>query len=356
MTFSNIMSRRLNGVVVLAVGVLSGMGMFAAASAQQLHHLQETMTEARASELSRTAKTRTPIRKELTPEIMELLGDVSGKSRSNYGNGSNQSVFHYSNSLVPPHEAVRSPMRQTGHFAFLLDGFSYRCTASLISRSIAVTAGHCVHGGGPSGNYITSGTFYPARIASDKFPYGSAPVTSVITTTGWVNEGGLDQGYDVALLVLGRKNGNPNKQIGDVVGWYSFCSINCLKGYNFLSQIGYPHNYYSGVRMTLGQHLEVKSPSGGDYIYGSGMQGGSSGGPHILNHGFLSNSSADLGQLRARNVVFAVTSWGFINESIKIQGASSLSGPGNSNNFRSMYNQACDAARGLHGLETCQKF
>jgi hypothetical protein len=108
--------------------------------------------------------------------------------------------------------------------------------------------------------------------------------------------------------------------------------------------------------MTMGQHLEIRSPSGGDYIFGSGMQGGSSGGPHIANLGRIRDSSAEPGEYPYRNVVFGVTSWGYNDESIKIQGASSLSGPDNSNKFRKMYNRACAIAKNAHGGSSCRKF
>ena len=83
------------------------------------------------------------------------------------------------------------------------------------------------------------------------------------------------------------------------------------------------------------------------------MQGGSSGGPHVANIGEISDSSSNKGQWANRNVVFAVTSWGYIDESLKIQGASTLSGPNNSNNFKQLYNSACNVSRSLHGSGSC---
>jgi hypothetical protein len=52
-------------------------------------------------------------------------------------------------------------------------------------------------------------------------------------------------------------------------------------------------------------------------------------------------------------VVFAVTSWGYTSDIYKIQGASSLSGPGEINNFPTMYNIACSVARSIHGAGSC---
>jgi hypothetical protein len=86
------------------------------------------------------------------------------------------------------------------------------------------------------------------------------------------------------------------------------------------------------------------------------MQGGSSGGPHVSNIGSLLDSSTDKGQYASRNLIFAVTSWGYIDKTMKIQGASPLSGPGNINNFKALYNSACTNARAAHGTGSCTLF
>lgn len=101
-------------------------------------------------------------------------------------------------------------------------------------------------------------------------------------------------------------------------------------------------------------HLYVSD--GRDYVYGSGMRGGSSGGPHIANMGSLSDSAANQGQWPYRNVVFAATSWGYISDAPKIQGASPLSGPNNSYLFKNLFNPACNSARAIHGTGSCGMF
>ena len=103
--------------------------------------------------------------------------------------------------------------------------------------------------------------------------------------------------------------------------------------------------------MYEGQHLEVSDSH--DYVFGSGAQGGSSGGPHISNPGSITDSASNLGQYTLRNIIFAVTSWGYTDQTIKIQGASSLSGPGNGNNFHNMFNMACNESISLHGSGSC---
>lgn len=245
--------------------------------------------------------------------------------------------------------------RQTGWFVFVAaDNFIYRCTASLISRSILVTAGHCVHqGGNQDAGWIKSGTFYAAY--ENGWHAGFATANTVYTTSGWYNTGQLDQGYDVGLVVLNKRGDQPiwfpPQELGAATGWYGFCYANCLQKFWYLSQLGYPANYYTGYYQTQGEHLETSDTR--DYVYGSGMQGGSSGGPHIANLGDLSDTTANKGEWTQRNIVFGVTSWGYRNDKIKIQGAPSLSGPGNGNNIVDLYNAACTTARALHGTDSC---
>ncbi len=118
--------------------------------------------------------------------------------------------------------------------------------------------------------------------------------------------------------------------------------------------------------MVVGQHIEVTGMPvppdedylGLDYIFGSGMRGGSSGGPHIANIGDISENADDqpvnVGQYSQRNVIFAVTSWGFVSNLWKLQGASPLSGVNNSNGFVALFNAACRRSRNLHGNYSCQ--
>lgn len=268
-----------------------------------------------------------------------------------FGFGNISTVFHYTDSLVDSELMDDAPYRPTGWLLFTkADGYTHRCTASLISASIGVTAGHCVHdGGNGDAGWIRSATFTPAYSGSSG-RYGSATVAKVFTTAGWYDDGGLDAGYDVALFTL-KKRARTSKEMGAYTGWYGFCFSGCLASTWQLTQLGYPGNYYGGKYMIRGDHLEFSDDA--DFVYGSGMEGGSSGGPHIANLGVLSGSAGSEGEAPRRNIVFAATSWGYIDRTIKIQGASSLSGPNDSNNFKAMFNAACAEARRLHGSKSC---
>lgn len=270
----------------------------------------------------------------------------------NFGVNSYQSIYHYSDSLVVAEAQNQAPLRFSGWFRFTTaTGITARCTASLISRSILVTAGHCVHTGGTgSAGWIRSGTFYPAYRNGESPLYGSATASWVITTGGWFSQGALDQGYDVGLVVLNNRTGTTT-EIGDFTGWFGACFHYCLQNFWHTSQLGFPANYYAGEMLTQSEHLAHSD--GRDFVLGSGMQGGSSGGPHVTNLGALSDSSLDQGRWPTRNIIFGVTSWGYVSDALKIQGASSLSGPNETNNFPTMFNYACATARALHGQASC---
>jgi V8-like Glu-specific endopeptidase len=283
------------------------------------------------------------------------------RAPSNYGNnpfgggGTNlNTIYHYTDKLVDLDLLDNFPIRAIGHFAFVNSGGSFRCTAALIAPSILVTAGHCLHdGGNGAAGYNTSGYFVPVRNPGSQpsGPYGYATANWIIVTSGWYNTGSLDGGYDVGIVVLNKRAGTTT-EIGRYTGWFGFCYLNCLQPYWYLTQYGYPGNYYSGLYLYEGQHLETNRTNH-DYYHGSGAQGGSSGGPHVANVGSISDSSANKGNYQGRNIIFAVTSWGYISDIYKIQGASPLSGPGNINNIKAYYNAACNRSRTIHGTSSC---
>lgn len=274
----------------------------------------------------------------------------------NYGLDNLSTIYHFSDRLVNPELDDDNPWRRAGRFSFVTaGGDTLFCSASLISSSIMLTAGHCVHQGGSlfgrpkEQGWITAGTYTPA-FRNGNAPFGSATGNHFLTTSGWYDDGQIDQGYDVALVVLNKRAGTTS-EIGADTGWFGFCHTNCLQPYNHLSQLGFPANYYQGSQMTQSEHLERSNTR--DLLLGTGMRGGSSGGPHVANLGDIVDASYDQGEFTARNWVFAVTSWGYVGEGPKLQGASTLSGPGNVNKFKDLFNAACTRARALHGVRSC---
>jgi V8-like Glu-specific endopeptidase len=274
----------------------------------------------------------------------------------NFGAGNLNTVYHFSDRLVDAELDNDMPWRWAGRLTLTTAANeNVYCSAALISRSILLTAGHCVHQGGnlpgrAKAKGWTKSAVYTPAYRRGAAPYGSAIASSFLTTTGWYDQGELDQGYDVGLVVLNKRTGT-RREIGADTGHFGFCHTDCLQPYWALTQLGFPHNYYLGAQMTQGEHLERSN--GRDFLHGSGMRGGSSGGPHIVNFGEISDSATSRGLFTARNWIFAVTSWGYVGESFKVQGASSLSGPRNANNFKKLFNLACTRARALHGASSC---
>jgi hypothetical protein len=200
----------------------------------------------------------------------------NGPVALDFGLGNQNTLYHYSDSLVDLSTVNQFPIRPTGWFTFTAaDGGGFRCTAQLISRSVGVTAGHCVHQGGDEvgiprdKGWVTNATFIPAY-TNGTAPFGTAAVAYLTTTSGWYNTGALDQGYDVAVFTLAKRSGT-EVEMGDYTGFYSFCWTDCLQSYWYNTQLGYPGNYYGGLYMTRGDHLEQSDSR--DFVFGSGMEG-----------------------------------------------------------------------------------
>lgn len=291
-------------------------------------------------------------------------GGISGQiTPQNFGAGNINTVYHYTDSLLLGADIDASPSgRAIGFFAHTFDNTNwFWCTATLISNSILVTAGHCVHqGNGSSSGWIVRGIFYPAcyncNTASPIYLYGYAESQWVGTTAGWYWNGssanGLDNGWDIGVVTLKKRNGT-SVEIGAFTGYYAFCYQNCLWSNFYLGARGYPGNYNGGNWMAESQHHVVSDTR--DYVFGTGMEGGSSGGPFAANITAMGpvNTSTNQGTYPNPNVIFATRSWGYNDTSVKIGGASSLSGPGNTNNFPTIYNNACNVAKALHGNSSC---
>ena len=256
---------------------------------------------------------------------------------------------------------THAPYRSTGYFLFTFDNTDFfYCTATLISNSILVLAGHCVYDT-TANKYILAGTFFPACTNCNGGgtmvePFGHAAMGFRKASAKWTSaaseDDALDKGWDVAVVTLKKRSAPMSAvEMGTVTGFLGFCHTDCLQPFWQLSQLGYPSNYDGGNRMQYGEHIEQSDKR--DFIYGSGMEGGSSGGPHISNIGTLADTSSNKGQFVGRNRIYAVTSWGYDDPSLKIQGASPLSGPNNVNNFKSLFNAACTFARAAHGNASC---
>lgn len=239
----------------------------------------------------------------------------------------------------------QEPFRQTGKLFMEFPGGVFVCSASVIEPGLVLTAAHCVHnfGLGESG-FADAVYFQPARHNS-KEPYGEWDAVSIIIPTVYAD--GTDRcspdapgvicENDVAILVMeSQTNWGVEQEIGDVVGLYGLYENDTgyipLGGDGDLSAhltaLGYPSTDYTGVRMIQTESIGVQDSDyvlDSDYnqvVIGSNMTGGSSGGPWLHNFGKSDGSTGTPAQDADLNRVAGVTSWGFRNDSIKIQGSS----------------------------------
>jgi glutamyl endopeptidase len=87
-----------------------------------------------------------------------------------------------------------------------------RCSGWMIGANTVVTAGHCVHTGGPGGSWHTEVVVYPGRNGSSS-PYGSCTARTLYSAAGWTQSS--DDRYDYGAVKL-------NCSIGNTTGWYGF--------------------------------------------------------------------------------------------------------------------------------------
>jgi len=237
------------------------------------------------------------------------------------------------------------PYRAAGKLFFNIGTSTYVCSASLIKRGIVVTAGHCVANYGHL-QFYSNWQFVPAY-RNGVAPYGTWTAAEVRINTAYYNgtDGCAVYGVvcpdDVALITLTPQAG---AYAGSTTGWFGYG----YDGYGFTSggqtqitQLGYP------VCLDSGQYMErndsygyVAASNANNTVIGSLMCGGSSGGPWVVNFGkvpTLTGTSA--GTYSAHQIVVGVTSWGYIDLSIKEQGAS----PFTTSNISTLVTNACAA-------------
>ena len=90
-------------------------------------------------------------------------------------------------------------------------GFQW-CTGFMVSPNTLVTSGHCVHSGGPWGNWYNIDQFqvFPGRDGTNT-PFGSCSVQTMWTVGGWVNHSRPHLDYGAMRLSC---------NIGSVTGWF----------------------------------------------------------------------------------------------------------------------------------------
>lgn len=219
------------------------------------------------------------------------------------------------------------PYRAIGKLTFNVDQSPTHCSASLIRRSVLVTAAHCVQDFGGGDTLFTNHQFIPATY-NGSAPYGTWAVQAIARPRSWAN--GTDTGgdmmsasvnNDVAVMIL-NKNAT-DMFLGDITGyltygWNNYSFTKSKKTGDIwiasISTLGYPGMLDEGniMQRTDGPAYLTEINGAGQIYQGSNLTGGSSGGPWIANFGFErpAFSGANAGLKAASNTVIGVTSWG----------------------------------------------
>lgn len=261
------------------------------------------------------------------PGIISKPGTITEKAYGSFGVPfTSKRVSHrptgYANHWSGNYLSTTYPYRAIGRLTFNA-GF---CSASLIRRSVIVTAAHCIQnfGSGSISHGFSGWTFTPAYY-NGLAPYGSWGWQALVRPASWAYGTDIGSGAardnDLAVIILRKKSG---KFIGDITGyftygWNNYSFVRSSKTGNLwtasLTTLGYPGLMDSGriMQRSDGPSYLTTINGAGQIYQGSNFTGGSSGGPWIANFGYQNpnfSGGASSGSAAANNVIVGVTSWG----------------------------------------------
>jgi hypothetical protein len=224
-------------------------------------------------------------------------------------------------------ESTTYPYRTVGKLTFSA-GY---CSASLIRRSVIVTAAHCIQSFGSGNSLYTNFQFRPGHYgaagatAAQIAPYGTWNWIVLVRPATWADGTDIGSGAardnDLAVIALG-KNAR-GKFVGDLVGymgygWNNYSFVTSPKTGNLhtaaVSTLGYPALMDGGriMQRTDGPTYTTSVGEAGQLWQGSNFTGGSSGGPWVVN--FRGRSAVLSGGAvegaASGLAVIGVTSWG----------------------------------------------
>jgi hypothetical protein len=225
------------------------------------------------------------------------------------------------------HLSTTYPYRTVGKLTFSA-GY---CSASLIRRSVIVTAAHCIQDFGTGSNIFSDFQFIPGHYgaadatAAQIAPYGTWNWISFVRPESWADGTDIGTGAardnDLAVIALGKNA--QNQFIGDITGymsygWNNYSFVTSSKTGNqhtaAVSTLGYPGLVDGGAIMqrTDGPTYTTSLGGAGQLWQGSNFTDGASGGPWVVNFGshtaVLSGGAVE-GEASTISVI-GVTSWG----------------------------------------------
>jgi V8-like Glu-specific endopeptidase len=332
-------------------------------------HGPVTASETRplTAEAMETAQPRMPILtdpSQLPPEVRDWIEEHdAGLSPTGFGSEGHPFTTKLAsstkNNRTPTH---LPPWSGTGKLWMRFGTSWFVCTASVIKPGVLVTAAHCVHEyGQESAGWADQVIFDPARFGSAsgtyQLPFGRWDAvdwwipsvyfngTDVCTTYGIVCEN------DIALVVLAKNAaGLYPGQVRGVATYNTYYSTEPYVSFSGrtatqITQLGYPVAFESGYKMIRTDSLGYTATPN-NVIIGSDQTGGSSGGPWLINFGTNPSSTSSVPLWNHPNRVTAVTSWGYVADTFKVQGASRFDTNANFTteaNIDSLVNAVCSA-------------
>lgn len=243
----------------------------------------------------------------------------------------------FSSSRLIPLSADKSyPYATVGKLFFTIPGQgNFVCSASVLRPRVVLTAGHCVHrGSGGSEGFFTNWKFVPA-FRDGSAPYLTWVASYVIVTNTWATGGGaVPNAADYAMLeMVDQPLGGAVQRIGNVTGYLGYQTVSLTPNHAHL--LGYPCNLDSCQKMHQVTAQNGSSVSPNNVEYGSDMRGGSSGGPWVQNFGAYAVGQPT-GTNSGLNRVVGITSYGYTNTAVLVQGSSNPD-----SRFTSILNTIC---------------
>ncbi len=158
------------------------------------------------------------------------------------------------------------PSSAIGLLAFTQRGAAFQCSGFLIDPNTVLTAGHCVHEGGPTGVASQNVVFTPGRNGAVA-PFGSCGAESVGASAGWLATADEEEDYGWVQL---------DCLIGDLVGWLGYTATGDVTGATAEVR-GYPGDKPPGTMWTMGGTIALVQT--GQAFYLMDTFGGQSGSP-----------------------------------------------------------------------------
>ena len=359
-----------HGVIALVgFGMLAALSSPSAAAGSVGHgpsrmHLSSPPAGKLQERLPLTSESVTPIGG--GPESTSVIRDKPGSSQSinppSPAVGKAPKKWPYTVSRVAVEEVGDSssirktpvtslPYRLTGKLEVRFGTQWFICSASLIEKSMLITAAHCVHDFGlGNAGFADEVLWQPANVSD---PDTTAQPFGTFTAKNWfvpstyfdgtdtceAGASGVVCNNDLATIVLNLQNGvTAAARLGGSYGygWNGFGSIASpafgSATVSDITQLGYPGAFDSGFQMqrnnSFGKTI-ISTGSNGRKLkqtqLGSALTGGSSGGPWLVNFGTKPNidkTEASLGSASDLNTVVGVTSWGLTAVGANVQGSS----------------------------------